>query len=512
MFKAFLKRFILVMLCVFVMVGMFSGCGKKASDTSDEQIVDLDGLDTEVSGNDTSDGKGTDNSANNASGDKGTNTSKGKNGSQNTGDKITPVKLGSINLKGRKVVVYDHNRIATGLTKDNTSQIGKRLQERIAAIEKKYNCKWEWCTASYDTMTASIASGKPVVDIMDIGGPHQLPNFYSSGFLNPLEKYPDSLNFSDSKWYATTTNGAAISGKHYALYYKPEGIDSIGDYQLFYFNKTLLEKCGVNVDEMYASQENGSWNWEAFEKVCAKVKSAGYTPVVDTSVDLYSAMLIANDAQIITKSGASVANSKFTADSTSGKAALDKYLNWYKKGYISINSSADIDKTNFIKGNVGFIVDYVNRIYAADGGYSTMNNVYGFITIPQGPNGKKDIAVKNWFFGLTIPVGVKDEAVIADILSTYCEPLLSSNENATLKTAQFSRYTKDSGSLSTLRSLSSKAVFTPHAYFTNVTSGDKGWLTYYVPQIISGKKTPGAAFSEVKTMYEKSIADMFKKK
>ncbi|MBR4073056.1 MAG: hypothetical protein IKK24_03845 [Clostridia bacterium] len=263
---------------------------------------------------------------------------------------------------------------------------------------------------------------------------------------------------------------------------------------------------------MYTAQEKGTWNWEMFEKICGQIKAAGYTPVADTSGYLYSGMLIANGTDIFTQTNTSVTSAKFSADSDAGKVVMDTYKKWFDKGYVKASTSGDVDKTNFIQGKVGFYIDYLNRIYAPDGGYATMKDDHGFITIPQGPNGKKSIAVKNWFFGLTIPVGVKDSEIIADVLSSYCEPLLTSSENAQLKTAQYTRYTKDKGSLNTLKNLNSKAVFTPSSYFQENTMGKNGWLNKYVPEIRSGKKTAGAAFAEVKSMYEKSIADIFKKK
>ncbi|MBR4073057.1 MAG: hypothetical protein IKK24_03850 [Clostridia bacterium] len=187
--KLHFRRLISLLMVMVLMLGIFAGCGKSSSTdgAEDEQIVDLDGFDqqtdADANGDETSstdktqEGNDADSNKNNTSG----------SSTGNKKDKVTPIKLGGIDLKGRKIVVYDHNRISTGLTKDKTSQLGKKLQERITAIEKKYNCKWVWNTASADTINASIAAGKPVVDIMDIGGPHLLPNLYTSGFLTPLK-------------------------------------------------------------------------------------------------------------------------------------------------------------------------------------------------------------------------------------------------------------------------------------------------------------------------------------
>lgn len=499
-------RLLALIMALGMMTAALGGCGGDkdvSSAKGNNQIVDVDDEDFITE----SGGEGTQNPDGTQGGDGDVvNTNDGdKTGP--TGEKVTPIKLGNIDLGGRTIVVYDHNRKSTGLINDKTTEMGKALQERIAAIEKKYNCKWQWGTDSYETMTASIAANTPNVDIMDIGGAHQFPGFYTANFLTPMETFPDSISLADSRYLAQTTNGTAVNGLHYAVYYKPQGIDAIGDTFALYLNKTLLQKAGVNVDDLYAKQNNNQWTWAAFEEVCAKIKAAGSIPVEDTSAVFYRQMLISNGADLITKSGASITSATFSAGSEKGKVAMNQYLDWFKKGYITTNASSEADKNNFIQGKTGFTVDYINRIYAPDGGYAGMKDDFAFLRMPHGPSMEKSVMGRDWFFGLTIPRGVKNPEVIADILAMYCEPLLSSAENTRVLTAQLARYTRDKNSADVLRTLPSNTVYSPTAYFTEMD-----WTTKYMPAITSGQKTPDAAYAEVTDMYNQMIKDLFTKK
>jgi hypothetical protein len=509
--KNFTRLSVISFFVVLCMIGTITtGCTSKPNTSSSvKQIVDVGGDSTGVSSDASNSGNQSTNS-NSSSKLNSINPSSKAGGS--TAIKVTPIKLGNINLGGRTIVVQDQNRVATGLTNDKDSQLGKNLQNQIAAIEKKYNIKWKWNTASYDAIIASIAANKPICDIMDIGGPHQLPGFYTSNFLTPLETFPDSINFNDTKYFSITTNGAAINGYHYAVYYKPLGIDAIGDLHVMYFNRTLLEKAGVNVTDMFNAQNNNTWTWDKFEQVCSQIKAAGYTPAGDTGSTFYQELLVSNGSDIFTKTGASATTATFTAGNAAGKAAMNFYLNLYKKGYVVSNTSADSDKSNFIQGKVGFTIDYVNRIYAPDGGYASMKDAYSFIRTPRGPNKSTSVVARNWFFGLAIPTGVKNSEVVADILSAYCEPLLTSSENQQVVTAQLSRYTKDIESKNTLSTLSSNAVYSSIEYFSTLMIGVNGWTSKYVPAIVSGQKTPDSAYAEVSGMYQKSITDLFTKK
>ena len=236
-------------------------------------------------------------------------------------------------------------------------------------------------------------------------------------------------------------------------------------------------------------------------------------PIADTNGYFYEEMLISNGSDIISKSSSSLTSATFTAGNAKGKEAMNFYLSLNSKGYIKTNSSGEVDKTDFIQGKTAFVVDYVNRSYAVDGGYASMRDDYAFIRTPRGSGISKNVVGNNWFFGLTVPKGVKNLEVIADIIAAYCEPMLNSIERTQVLTAQLSRAARDKNSQTTLKNLSSYSVSSPIYYFgSSILIGDDGWLSKYLPLIKSGQMTADSAYSAVNKMYSNTIQDILNKK
>ena len=76
---------------------------------------------------------------------------------------------------------------------------------------------------------------------------------------------PVKYDFSAEKWNTATLNAWSIGGQYYGMstgYNEPRGC--------VFFNKRLLEDAGINWEEIYDMQKNGTWTWAAFEELCKK--------------------------------------------------------------------------------------------------------------------------------------------------------------------------------------------------------------------------------------------------
>ena len=202
----------------------------------------------------------------------------------------------------------------------------------------------------------------------------------------------DLINLSDEKWNAgdvefmtkgTKTLGVALGN--------PE------PRQCVYFNKTVLEKAGIDWNTIYDMQKDGTWNWENFEKLVAQVHKDADS---DGVPDVYG--LTGNFTDFLMASVFNNGGSFFDFDEngklvvTAGSDNVIEAETWATEiwnNYARAEDGAAGDAWNYFidvfkSGNCGFCIHQTYGGYnEGDTDLSGMQDPWGCVAIPKGPKG-----------------------------------------------------------------------------------------------------------------------------
>lgn len=223
-----------------------AGCGKTPGENNSSEVQGGT-TQSQVSNLDSSD-------ASNGSDSQGGSSSAGVSGSssaQSASSKPKPLDPTKVDMKGRTI------RLHIGQVEaESTSQVGVKFSQKIKEINKRYNCNIQYYISyDFDAINASIASGKPSVDIRWFNGFEQFLNAYVSGFVQPLDPL-GNIDFNDHKKFAEITDICKINGKHYGVspMYYCYGEMRIWFSYIMLYNKDMLKKAGIT-DDLYKVQE-----------------------------------------------------------------------------------------------------------------------------------------------------------------------------------------------------------------------------------------------------------------
>lgn len=217
-----------------------------------------------------------------------------------------------------------------------------------------------------------------------------------SGLMYDLSTL-DCLDFSDPKY---ARNGLhdwfTKDGSIYAFragYPEPRGG--------VYFNKRLLTEAGINPEDIYDMQADGTWTWEAFENILKQVHrdtdSDGVTDVyglVANWGDFYTKVIISNDGELVGRD----ADGKYTyrLEDPETMEALEWVVNLrHTYGY---EQPEGAEWNYFIAAfrDEGKAVFYPSEAYdmTGSGNLENMEDDFGFVMTPKGP--KADGYINNY--------------------------------------------------------------------------------------------------------------------
>ncbi len=196
----------------------------------------------------------------------------------------------------------------------------------------------------------------------------------------------DCLDFSEAKWGSKVHEMYTVGDKIFGMRaMEPE--PRIG----MYFNKRLLTEAGINPQDLYTWQEDGSWTWEKFEEVLKAVQADTDNDGVidryalcDQDVVLYDNAMASNGAEYV-----SLIDGKYvlTADSDASLEAMNWAVNIRKNYEMKYPEDAawDYYRTAFVNGEAAFCPE---GAYAMNPGnmFNEMADDFGFVCFPKGPN------------------------------------------------------------------------------------------------------------------------------
>jgi hypothetical protein len=288
------------------------------------------------------------------------------------------------NLGGMEIIVADWWSPTTPAAPTNASE------EATAAyrewIQKTYNFKIKqvgidgW--GKHPETFSNFASNGGKENYVFVLYQSSIAAPMKNGLCYDLSKL-DCLNFGQKKWVQQvkelTTSGSQVFGM------RP--IDPEPKMGL-YFNKRLLQEAGVNPESLYDMQAKGTWTWDAFEKICARItrdtNNDGVTDVyalTNFSVNFYNAVVASDKACYIgrDKSGKyfnATKSPEFLEALNWGSSVLKKYEMPTPK-----DAKWDYSYASFRNGEAAMSVC---GVYEA-GNMKNMKDDFGFVCFPKGP-------------------------------------------------------------------------------------------------------------------------------
>ena len=263
-------RILCMLLCLFMAVSCFAGCGGKQTIVESEIWQDEDPDNSDENNSDEGDTPGVTESDN----------------PSGSGASSQTQQSGKIDLKGATVTIAGWRQ---GAGPQTSSATYKKELALVSTIEKKYNCKIKWKAVDdplvyYQTFTTAAMAGTKFADIAKFPGDQSFPNAIAGGYIWELDSFMS--DFDDVTMWADVVDSALkINGKHFFL--APAG--TLHNYTGLFFNQKVLDNCSVTKNP-HDYMKEGNWNWNTFlelAKACTKkvgsVQYYGYTSAAPTA-------------------------------------------------------------------------------------------------------------------------------------------------------------------------------------------------------------------------------------
>ena len=399
-------------------------------------------------------------------------------------------------LKGRTIKLFSY-----GYTKEwaTTTAVGRLQEQTFDKVEEELNCKIEVLSGPSDTdfdpIFTSILAGDPIVDIVNTAGPHTLAKPITTNLYMDLNQF-EVFNWKEAKWDNDTMKVAEFNGKQYVVF-----IDLIGDSaalmnNAMFFNKRLVKEAGYNPDDIYKWQEEGTWTWDKFKEVAAKISKldpGNVYGVGGNGAVLYENLVVSNGTDYFIKNGDTV---DFNGGNAAALEAMKFYIELHQEGIMS-DDDTSANATQFIAGKLGFLPDVLERLQYSNT-YGKMKDDYGVVMIPKGPQASDYVSLFNWYGGYAIPTGTKNANEVASVINAICESPYGSTAAAN-KAAIVAQetYVRDEQSLAVFDMVKTRTYTSAQWLGEPVRTTWLGLL----PDLKAGKLTPANAVSQYKDEY-----------
>ncbi len=280
----------------------------------------------------------------------------------------------------------------------NATLFEELLFERIAQVEKQYNCKIRILNSPYpdmETIKTYILAGKKVADLLELY-PSQMIAAKELGYIVPWDTC-ELINPKDARWAESYTKLGKYDGKQYGLqFYRPEEVR-----YCVVFNKNLVKKNGTDPNAIYNMVNKGTWTFDEFQKICvANTKDTNGDGKMDTygftGIPNYISwgLISANGGSVLSTDSKGKVYSTFTDKKV--VTALNYYNNWVNKQKIMYTNNATVSSSPwdtvsainpidyFLEGNCAFLLYeswVLNQQIKPRAKFD-----YGMLPYPKGPN------------------------------------------------------------------------------------------------------------------------------
>ncbi|MEH7179323.1 ABC transporter substrate-binding protein [Neobacillus vireti] len=273
----------------------------------------------------------------------------------------------------------------------NASEVKEKWLERIQALEKKWNFKFESVEIPYDSMVGdyirTTLAGDPVGDIVYVHAFNYYPAFPENGIAYPVSDL-NVVDFDDPKWVQSARKTSEYKGKTYSV--RPGTMETVIVRDGIWWNKTQFKNLGLpNLYEVY---ESGEWTWDKmFEIAEAATKDLDN----DGKVDVYGLGADRLAFDLIYNNGAEAINkTKDGVDVNLNDPKIVEALEYFQKVHKDHKrvflqpkeegGQASV-RNDFRDGRVLMVAqDWWVSTSDLNGG--RMKDEYGFIPFPAGPS------------------------------------------------------------------------------------------------------------------------------
>lgn len=264
--------------------------------------------------------------------------------------------------------------------------------EYLDWIQETYNFKIkelaisDWGSAPQDFVDYVTTGGDDANYVFVLRADPATTSAMAQGLMYDLGTL-DCLDFSDAKFQSNKLHDQYAKGGKINCMYAGYSEPRTG----MYFNKRILEEAGIDPESIYDMQADGTWTWDAFEDMMAKVQrdldNDGVTDIYGWDANWG----VPVDAAVYSN------YSEYVGQDDSGKyvykfedPATVEALEWVatvieQYGLVRPEGAAwDYYKEAFISGQVAFMPD---QAYCGgpNGFLTDMTDEIGFVMFPKGP-------------------------------------------------------------------------------------------------------------------------------
>lgn len=389
---------------------------------------------------------------------------------------------------------------------------GGVAQGRLEEAEKLFNVKIEFNTVHYselaDNYMTRLMSGDSEWDVWFVQNRIAYYPLVSQGALLPVENivggdYWERLSARDQ----FTADVTAYKGVKYIWNVSVDYDDSLlppleHHIQVFYYNKDMFEREGL--PDPYQLYREGEWNWETAGNLArsltkdtngdGQIDQWGLSLITDWCVYPF---LLANGAEIVIYDE-TTGRYIYNVNTREAENALRQLAEWYGEGLMRGN------RNQFMQGTIGMLQDYLSRAASIN---ANMNEAYGIVPIPQGPDVDSVIPSVHAVSGWVLPVN----SAAPEALMALVEYLYYDDEDARIEdfnTRLSSWQTRENAEIA----LELSALWQGHIYGDKVEITDsflEAASRSCLDAVVKGKKTFSESVTETLPVIQGLIDDLY---
>jgi hypothetical protein len=253
----------------------------------------------------------------------------------------------------------------------------------------------DWGGANSDFVDYVTSNGDENNYIFTLHTDPTTANAMASGLMYDLSTL-DCLDFSEDKFQRNKLHEQYSSGSSIYAFFPgfSEPRDGV------YFNKQVLKDAGIDPNDIYEAQKNGTWTWDMFDEIMSKCQRDLDADGVD---DIYGLTLnegVMTSAAVFSNNGSYIAKGadgkySYNLESAETLEALQWCVDMFTKydQHDPEGANWDYYQEEWRTGKVAFLVE---QEYAAAPGNLFENTDFemGFVMFPKGP--KADHYVAAW--------------------------------------------------------------------------------------------------------------------
>ncbi len=405
-------------------------------------------------------------------------------------------------------------------TKKGVSAATDRWIDRVAEVEKKFNCKIEQKQGTSNTeyngnIVTSVLNGSPVGHIISINGNANY-NFIRSGIVASLDAAikQTGIDMTDARYNQTIRQYYHVNGSQYVFGYTTFGDTTRDVSGLWAYNKRIMN--AIKVDP-YALYQSGNWTWQKVSEIAkaATVRNSSGTVTqyglgISGAMSVLIQLSLANGGRLGTVD--SSGSPKITLDTPNNREAFEQLYQWGSVDKTVLGNAGDmawnaIDK-EFAKGNIAILAGgaaLVNICYEQG-----MKDEIGIVPVPKGPRATGYVSQMNIGYGYFIPVTYqKDAAKYLMLMDELYMPYEGVSQDTLFKERWISRFT-DANAYKLFKSMYTDTAHqvTDMLSLFDVSWGDPAFSTV-AGNVMRGTITPGNAIDTYADTYQTVVNDKF---